>query len=101
MGPAVASATAGWRRGSALSAVRDLRAPAMVVTFFDAGATIGTGTVGGDPNGWGQAKVSWIPKTAGQHLLTARVESRSGSIPVEPLTVQVRAATSTGELGFL
>ncbi|WP_458686558.1 hypothetical protein [Nocardia tengchongensis] len=69
------------------------------VTFFDDGATIGTGTVGGDPNGWGQAKVRWTPKTAGQHLLTARVESSLGPIPLEPLTVQVRAGTSTGSFG--
>ncbi|MFE5289089.1 Ig-like domain-containing protein [Nocardia sp. NPDC056611] len=73
----------------------------MVVTFFDDGATIGTGTVGGDPNGWGQAKVSWTPKTAGQHLLTAQVEGRTGPTPLDPLTVQVRAATSTGSFGCL
>ncbi|GAB2444909.1 Ig-like domain-containing protein [Nocardia tengchongensis] len=73
----------------------------MLVTFFDDGATIGTGRVGGDPNGWGQAKVSWTPKTVGQHVLTASVQGSNGPTPLDPLTVQVRAGTNTGSFGCL
>lgn len=80
---------------------RDNFAGRAQVTFFDNGAIIGTGTVGGDPNGWGQAKVSWTPKTAGQHLLTAQVETLTRPVPLDPLTVQVRAGTNTGSFGCL
>ncbi|MEU1205026.1 hypothetical protein [Nocardia sp. NPDC005825] len=73
-------------------------ASGLAVTFFDNGATIGTGQVSDSPTG-GPAKVSWTPKTAGQHLLTATVETGVGPIPLESLTVQVRAATSTGSFG--
>ncbi|MEU1432339.1 Ig-like domain-containing protein [Nocardia sp. NPDC005746] len=73
----------------------------ITVTFFDDGATIGTGTVGDGPNGWGQAKVSWTPKTAGQHILTATAQFATSSMPMAPLTVQVRAATSTGSFSCL
>ncbi|WP_433666163.1 hypothetical protein ACQP06_20755 [Nocardia sp. CA-136227] len=73
----------------------------LAVTFFDDGVTIGTGTVGGDPNGWGQAKVSWTPKTAGQHVLTGTAQSGPLSEPLVPLTVQVGPATSTGSFGCL
>ncbi|WP_330178806.1 hypothetical protein OHB26_20005 [Nocardia sp. NBC_01503] len=68
------------------------------VTFFDDGATIGTGTVGGLIGK--AAQTSWTPKTAGQHTLTATWTFGQGDIhPLTPLTVQVRASTSTGSFG--
>lgn len=68
------------------------------VSFFDNGATIGTGTVGGVLQN--PAKVSWTPKTAGQHVLTASWSWGGGDVTnLTPLTVQVRASTSTGSFG--
>ncbi|MET8426251.1 hypothetical protein [Nocardia sp. NPDC004860] len=71
----------------------------MPVTFYDNGATIGTGKVGtsllGNP-----AEVSWTPATPGQHVLTATAGfSFNSPMPLTPLTVQVGAASSTGSFG--
>ncbi|WP_157573770.1 hypothetical protein [Nocardia jejuensis] len=70
------------------------------VTFFDDGAVIGSGTVGGGLLG-NPAKVTWTPKTAGQHVLTASSEYLGGGSGFEltPLTVQVRESSSTGSFG--
>ncbi|MEU6580515.1 hypothetical protein [Nocardia sp. NPDC046763] len=66
------------------------------VTFFDNGATIGTGKISESliP---GPAKVSWTPKTAGQHVLTATMGS--SAVALTPLTEQVSPSTSTGSAG--
>ncbi|WP_405492142.1 hypothetical protein [Nocardia sp. NBC_00511] len=68
------------------------------VTFFDNGATIATGKLGETllPT---PAKVSWTPKTAGQHILTATLGSGATGTALTPLTEQVSASTSTGSAG--
>ncbi|MFB8008255.1 hypothetical protein [Nocardia sp. NPDC056000] len=69
----------------------------MPITFSDNGAVIGTGKVGGlIPS---PAKVTWTPKTAGQHVLTATGGWGSDWITLAPLTVQVRASAATGSFG--
>lgn len=73
----------------------------MKVTFFDNSVTIGTGTVGSSSLLGSPTKVSWTPKTPGQHLITATLAPFGTGDPIalEPLTVQVRATTSTGSFG--
>lgn len=84
--------SAGYLEGAAYSG------SAWVVTFFDNGNTIGVGRIGDTPTG-SPAKVSWRPDTAGQHVLTATLDTGAAPIPLESLTVEVRAGAGTGSFG--
>ncbi|WP_297614875.1 hypothetical protein [Nocardia sp.] len=69
-------------------------APALAsATFYDNNTQIGSGNAGSSILGSGLS-VSWTPKTAGTHTLTASVGYLSASIMVNPITVQVGAAAA-------
>lgn len=68
-------------------------------TFFDNGQQVGSDSSGSGMFNNG-ISVSWTPKTAGAHTITASMGYLSASIFVTPVTVQVAAATGSGNCGL-
>ncbi|MGW4352447.1 hypothetical protein ACWELJ_10190 [Nocardia sp. NPDC004582] len=72
----------------------------MPVTFYDNGVLIGTARVGTTVLVGNPAKVSWTPATPGSHTLTATAGfDTAQTFTLDPVTVQVGPATTTGSFG--
>lgn len=72
----------------------------MPVTFYDNGVLIGTGKIGTTVLVGSPAEVSWTPAAPGSHTLTATAGfDTPQTFALDPVTVQVGPAASTGSFG--